>query len=560
MLAADVEKTGAELGEPLPLAIFETLGVEQLGLPRPALDEVVVVGSYVTPGPGDGWLIPGRLTSTNEQESLSGGYQPYAPAPLITTDDTVTAVGEWNVRVDTELDVRADLTPEQLDEAASSATVVPRDVELEVEGGTLRADDTNSLADVVEEVRFQQSTARSSIAPAVLSLVLVALALLMRLLNAASELRVPELALASLRGVTARRLWGLGLAEPMVVLLIATPLGIAFGLGLVGRAGAQLARAGAAPAAAVGQLGRRRPRARSRPSRSRASRSGWWSASRWPPSSAAYDVRWPHAAGRSSPSSPWSRSPWRPWRASSPPADRASPTPPTSSCPVLLAVVAGLAATRLTAVVATWWTGRSRGRSLSGFVSWRAISRRQEGTLVILPITAAIAVAVFGAGVYDSAATWRTSVAATASPADTTWSTVAHPVRGRRPHPAGRPRRRLDHGGGQRHQPRRQLLHRRQQPPRPGGDLARHLEPGPRRRAGGRRHRPRRRGPHRHRQAALAHDRQPGRHGSRPGRRGPLRQPQRPAAEGLPRAVPRRASPRSRPGSRSAARAVRSRA
>jgi hypothetical protein len=92
--------------------------------------------------------------------------------------------------------------------------------------------------------------------------------------------------------------------------------------------------------------------------------------------------------------------------------------------PVLLAVVAGLGATRLTAALATWWTGRSRGRSLSGFVSARAISRRQEGTLVILPITAAIAVAVFGAGVYDSAATWRTSVAATASPAATTWSTT----------------------------------------------------------------------------------------------------------------------------------------
>ncbi len=43
---------------------------------------------------------------------------------------------------------------------------------------------------------------------------------------------------------------------------------------------------------------------------------------------------------------------------------------------------------------------------------------------MILPITAAIAVAVFGAGVYDSAATWRTSVAATASPAQTTWSTT----------------------------------------------------------------------------------------------------------------------------------------
>ena len=42
---------------------------------------------------------------------------------------------------------------------------------------------------------------------------------------------------------------------------------------------------------------------------------------------------------------------------------------------------------------------------------------------MILPITAAVAVAVFGVGVYDSAATWRTSVAATASPAATTWST-----------------------------------------------------------------------------------------------------------------------------------------
>ena len=91
--------------------------------------------------------------------------------------------------------------------------------------------------------------------------------------------------------------------------------------------------------------------------------------------------------------------------------------------PVLLAVVAGLAATRLTAWLATWWTARrALTKSISGFVSARAISRRQEGTLVILPVTAAIAVAVFGAGVYDSAATWRASVAATASPAATTWS------------------------------------------------------------------------------------------------------------------------------------------
>ena len=422
MLAADVEKTGAEIGEPLPLDIFETPGVQRLGLPRPGLDEVVVVGSYVTPGPGGDWLIPGRLTSTNEQESIRGGYQPYAPAPLITTDDTVTAMGRWDVRVDTRLDVPSDLTPAQLDEAATSATAVPRDTALEVDGGTLRADDTNSLADVVEEVRFQQSTARSSIAPAVLSLVLVALALLMRLLNAASELRVPELALASLRGVTARRLWGLGLAEPLVVLLIATPLGVVFGVGLSvvlvrswlvpglpltlpwasWIAGALvLVVAFAVACVAVGLVvreslasqlsGVRRPVA----------------ARRWSVIAQLTLVALALAtlASKLSAGGP------------------GEPDATDLVLPVLLAVVAGLGATRLTAALATWWTGRSRGRSLSGFVSSRAISRRQEGTLVILPITAAIAVAVFGAGVYDSAATWRTSVAATASPAHTTWST-----------------------------------------------------------------------------------------------------------------------------------------
>ena len=56
------------------------------------------------------------------------------------------------------------------------------------------------LPALLAEVRSQEDTARNSIAPAVLSLVLVALALLMRLLTAASELRLPELALASLRG------------------------------------------------------------------------------------------------------------------------------------------------------------------------------------------------------------------------------------------------------------------------------------------------------------------------------------------------------------------------
>ncbi len=423
MLARDVEKTGAVVGEPLALPIFETEGVKALGLPRPGIDEVVVVGTYDTPA-GDGdWLVPSRLASTNEQTSIRGGYQPYAPAPLITTPETVAAAGGWTVRVDTQLAVPADLTPADLDEAARSASAVPADADLPVDGGTLRADDTNDLAGVVDEVTFQQSTARSSIAPAVLSLVLVALALLMRLLNAASELRVPELALASLRGVTARRLWGLGLAEPVVLLLVATPIGVVLGLGLsvvlvrswlvpglplplpvVSWAAAVLVLLAAFAVAciAVGLVvreslasqlsGVRRPVA----------------ARRWSVIAQLTLVALAIATLVS--------------KLSGGRADEPDAT--DLVLPVLLAVVAGLGATRATAVLATWWTRRSRGRSLSGFVSSRAISRRQEGTLVILPITAAIAVAVFGAGVYDSAATWRTSVAATASPAATTWSTT----------------------------------------------------------------------------------------------------------------------------------------
>jgi hypothetical protein len=72
--------------------------------------------------------------------------------------------------------------------------------------------------------------------------------------------------------------------------------------------------------------------------------------------------------------------------------------------------------------LASWWTRRRRNSgSLPAFVASRAISRRQEGTLVILPVTAAIAICLFGIGVYDSAAAWRTSVAATTAPAHEVW-------------------------------------------------------------------------------------------------------------------------------------------
>lgn len=422
MLAKDIEKTGVRIGEPLEMNIFEPPEIEGQ-FPRSPLAQVTVVGSYATPVTDDLWQYPLQLRSTNEQSSLTGGYQPYKPAPLLTTHETMQSLGPnaWSVQVDTPLDVPADATPSDLAEAVATAATLKRTDE--VERGTLVGiPDTNNLEQVDGDVRDQQSTARKSIAPAVLSLVLVALALLMRLLMAASEIRVPELALASLRGVSSARLWLLGLAEPLVVLAVAVPLGGGFGLGLSAvltrqwlvpglplplpwlswaAAALVLVAAIGVACAAVGMVvrdtlasqlsGVRRPR----------------ESRRWAVVAQLTLVALALAVLVSKLSA----------------SDQLDPDLTDMVLPVLLAVVSGLAATRLTAWLATWWTRRrSMTRSLSGFVSARAISRRQEGTLVILPVTAAIAVAVFGAGVYDSAATWRGSVAATASPAATTWT------------------------------------------------------------------------------------------------------------------------------------------
>ncbi|PUA81284.1 FtsX-like permease family protein [Nocardioides currus] len=424
MLATDATQAGAKIGRPLDVNIFEPEGVKGQ-YPRSPLARVTVVGTYATPVSDDVWQYPLQLRSSPEQTSIAGGYQPYKPAPLLTTHETMVRLGAdaWSVEVDTPLDVPADATPQDLaDAVATAATLKDTD---EVDGGTLVGiPDTINLAQVDRDVRDQQSTARKSIAPAVLSLVLVALALLMRLLMAASEIRVPELALASLRGVSSTRLWLLGLAEPLVVLTVAVPLGVGFGVGLgalltrrwlvpglplplpwLSWAAALLVLAAAIAVAcvAVGMVvrdtlasqlsGVRRPQASRR----------WAIVGQLVLVSLALAVLVSKLSA----------------------SGQKDPDLTDMVLPVLLAVVAGLAATRLTAWAATWWTRRrSLSRSLSGFVSVRAISRRQEGTLVILPVTAAIAVAVFGAGVYDSAATWRGSVAATASPAATTWSSA----------------------------------------------------------------------------------------------------------------------------------------
>lgn len=408
MLAGDLDFSGSKVGQ--------TIDFAGLGKQR-------IVGTYRVPGAEqeDFWFDLSRFESIPPHDN-GRTVTPYKPAPLVTVPGAFDDLSQqlWQVRVDRRLAVPSDLTLPVIEGAEQMAAGLDGST-TRTSSGLLKGNSINDLSTIVSETRAQQTTARSSIAPAVLSLVLVALALLLRLLMAAADLRLPELALASLRGLGRRKMWSLGLSEPVVLLLASIPVGAVVGIGLslglvrwwlvpglplplpwlavATGLGVAVAALGVA-VLAVGLVlrvslseqltGVRRPKRSSR---------------------IAVVAQLVLVAG-----------------ALAVLASKLSvkePGDPDATdlvLPVLLAVVAGLAATRGTVLLASWWTRRRRrGRSLPAFVAARAISRRQEGTLVILPVTAAIAICVFGAGVYTSAAQWRESVAATAAPAQVVW-------------------------------------------------------------------------------------------------------------------------------------------
>ncbi|WP_378524548.1 hypothetical protein, partial [Nocardioides sp. GCM10027113] len=409
MLAGDLDRNLLEVGD-------------TVGLAAP-VGKVTVVGTYQAPDDeADYWFDLQRFGSIPRQTTSAGVEIPYQAAPLVTVPASFEGLpaAAWQVEVDRLLEAPPDLTLADLDVAVATAGAIT-DAESVVAGGRLRGGPVNDLQLIADETRAQQETARASVTPAVVSLVLVAMALLLRLLMAAADLRLPELALASLRGLSRPQLWRLGLAEPLLLLALATPLGAVLGVGLAlglvrwwlvpglplplpaaaWLAGLAVVAASVLVAVlAVGLVlraslseqltGVRRPRG--------TGRAGLVLQLALLAVTAAVLVATLTGSG--------------PGR----------PDATDLVLPVLLALVAGLAATRGTALAAGRWTRRRSGsRSLPAYVAARALSRRQEGTLVILPVTAAIAICVFGAGVHQSAADWRASVAATTAPADQVW-------------------------------------------------------------------------------------------------------------------------------------------
>lgn len=401
LLKFDAARTDTSVGDP----------IEVSGLRVP----LTVVGTYRLSTRDNGrFADPSRWVSALPQAAARP--TPYYPAPWVVAPATITSMKPrtWYVRMDYRLRVDPGTTLSDMQEAAREVSRLGAVERSQLPSGSVRAEEGgNALKSIVREVAQRQDTAQQTVTPAVLSLILVALVLLVRLLTAAMDLRRAELALASLRGIGRRQLWVLGLLEPVLMLAVAAPLGLAAGYlaaqalaaawlvpGLPLRFGLSsvvFATGGLAAALAVATLTVRSALAEPlsaqiagvrRPVRS----SRWGLVVRLALIAAAVVVL---AATL------WSEG-------------RSGPTVGNLLLPILLAGAAGVLTTLGAALTARWQATRSvRRRGLARYVAARAIARRREGTLAILPLTAALAIAVFAAGIYATAANWRASDAAT---------------------------------------------------------------------------------------------------------------------------------------------------
>ncbi len=354
--------------------------------------------------------VPGRLLTV----PASNSNPVTRLAPWFTTRSEIERRRDpWWVSVDQDLDVPPTLTSADL--RATSARV--RAIDPAGEHGRLPPDLSlepgNSLPSVTATLLARRAVARSTVTPAVLSLVLVALVLLSRLLSASMSLRRGELALASLRGYGRRRLWLLGMTEPLLILVAAAPVGVVLG-SLAARTLARrwlvpdlpvpftlasgLSAAGvliatALVAAGVVRIAVSEPLSAQIAGDRRPTR----------PGRVALVARLTLlAAAFAALVAAWSRS------------KPAAPDATDLALPLLLATGVGLLTSLALLLAGTLWIRWSaRRRSLSSYVAARTVRRRHEGTQVVLPVTAALTVAVFTVGMSAAASTWRTSVAAT---------------------------------------------------------------------------------------------------------------------------------------------------
>ena len=401
MLRVDADNNGVEVGD-----TFNPYGDDQ---------PFHVVGIYTASDAASDdafWGGSGRLQSTTG--ALLPRLVPARPGPWISTQAGIELRhSPWYVTVDQSLATPPDLTADDLAAVAARVKAIGNADEHGQLPNGLKLELGNTLPDTAAQLIGRRGVTRSTVEPAVLSLILVALVLLSRLLAAAMTLRRGELALASLRGYGRRQLWFLGMLEPLLILVSAVPLGVLGGyLGSRDLArrwlvpdlpvpfilGSLLAVAGVVIVTAIVTAIVVRD------------------AVSEPLSSQIAGVRRPTKAGRAV---VVMRLALIALAAAAlvTAASRNKPQKPDATdlaLPILLAVASGLLVGLLVlAVAGVWVRWSARRRTLSSYVASRTVRRRREGTMVILPVTAALTVAVFAVGVSLAAASWRSSAAAT---------------------------------------------------------------------------------------------------------------------------------------------------
>ncbi len=411
MLAADAASIDVNLGDQLA---FPAYG-----------QKLSLVGLYTVPEDVTGsWFDESRFFTGPPRPTQTGIE--FRPAPLVAGPSTFDALrpGSWRVDVDRFLRVWPGISPNDVRTARQEVVELPRQLRSERLGRYTVSED-NGLQFVIAEIDNNRDTASKTVTPAVVSLVLVALALLVRLLAAAADQRRNELALGSLRGMSSRQMWAFGLAEPIALLLVAAPVGVVSGyvlsrwfadLWLVAGVAVQV---GFASTVAAGLVWLAAVVAAVLTVRHALSE---------PLSSQLAGVRRPTRSTR------WALvtkmvvviSAAAVAAASLTASGRSDPKTSDLVLPLLLAAAAGLLGTAATIWLAAWWSRRtSRRRGITAFVATRAVSRRREGSLVILPLTAALAISVFAAGVFSAAAAWRASTAATRVGADASYRSAS---------------------------------------------------------------------------------------------------------------------------------------
>jgi putative ABC transport system permease protein len=401
ILRADAASYGVKVGDTL----------NPYGDPTP----FTVVGIYrSTDSEGDNDFWGGSQTLQSSPGALRPRFVPAHPGPWITSQAGIELRPErWYIGVNQTLASPPSLTGDDLRTIAARVRALAKADEHGALLPGLSLETGNTLTTTAAQLLDRRGVSRSTVEPAVLSLILVALVLLSRLLAAAMILRRGELALASLRGYGRRQLWFLGMLEPLVILAMATPLGVVLGY-LAARA---LARQWLVPrlpvpftaASGLAALGVVVVTAVVAAVVVRDAVSE-------PLSAQIAGVRRPTRAGRllvvirlalvALAAAALVTA-----------ASRSHPAKPDATdlfLPILLAVASGLLVALLVLGVAGAWVRVSRRRrAISSYVASRTVRRRREGTMVILPVTAALTVAVFAVGVSLAASTWRASAAAT---------------------------------------------------------------------------------------------------------------------------------------------------